>query len=86
MITEETGHGEKIIDDDKAMARLQTYFDALTLAINQNRNPVYTVATVPDATKNRAMMIQVSDEVGGEVPAFSDGSVWRRVTDRAIVS
>ena len=26
------------------------------------------------------------DEAGGAVPAFSDGTTWRRVTDRAIVS
>lgn len=31
-------------------------------------------------------LIYVSDESGGAVPAFSDGTDWRRVTDRAIVS
>ena len=31
-------------------------------------------------------MIYVSDETGGAVPAFSDGTNWRRVTDRAVVS
>ncbi len=31
-------------------------------------------------------MIYVTDDVGGAVPAFSDGANWRRVTDRAIVS
>jgi hypothetical protein len=31
-------------------------------------------------------MIYVSDETGGAVMAFSDGSNWRRITDRAIVS
>lgn len=86
MITEETKHGETITVDDKATARLQAYFDALTLSLNENRNPLYTVATVPDATKNQAMTIQVTDESGGEVPAFSDGVNWRRVTDRAIIS
>ena len=30
--------------------------------------------------------IFVSNEAGGAVPAFSDGTNWRRVTDRAIVS
>lgn len=44
----------------------------------------YTVATLPAATTDR--LIIVSDESGGLVPAFSDGSNWRRVTDRAIVS
>jgi hypothetical protein len=31
-------------------------------------------------------MIYVSDEAGGAIPAFSDGTNWRRVTDRAVVS
>lgn len=45
----------------------------------------YTVATVPDASEP-GRMIYVSDEAGGAVPAFSDGTNWRRVTDRAVVS
>ena len=45
----------------------------------------YTVATLPAAT-TPGLMIYVSDESGGAVPAFSDGTNWRRVTDRAIVS
>lgn len=47
--------------------------------------PSYTVATLPSATQP-GQMIYVSDETGGAVPAFSDGTNWRRVTDRAIVS
>jgi hypothetical protein len=31
-------------------------------------------------------MVYVSNESGGAVVAFSDGTDWRRVTDRAIVS
>jgi hypothetical protein len=31
-------------------------------------------------------MAFVSNESGGPVPAFSDGTAWRRVTDRAVVS
>lgn len=50
----------------------------------------YTVAAsttpLPDATKFIGAQIYVSDETGGAVPAFSDGTNWRRVTDRAIVS
>lgn len=46
----------------------------------------YTVATVPTASLWKNAMIFVSDEAGGAVPAFSDGTNWRRVTDRAIVS
>ena len=47
----------------------------------------YTVAGVPDAAASGAgAMIYVSDETGGAVPAFSDGTNWRRVTDRAVIS
>lgn len=48
--------------------------------------PTYTVATLPAASSWTAGMIYVSDETGGAVPAFSDGTNWRRVTDRAVVS
>jgi len=46
--------------------------------------PTYTVGTLPTATASG--VIYVSDETGGAVLAFADGTNWRRVTDRAIVS
>jgi hypothetical protein len=46
----------------------------------------YTVATVPTASSYTQGLIYVSDETGGSVIAFSDGTNWRRVTDRAIIS
>jgi hypothetical protein len=45
----------------------------------------YTVSTLPSASP-AGRMIYVSNESGGAVPAFSDGTNWRRVTDRNIVS
>lgn len=48
--------------------------------------PPYTVAGVPAATGNAGKTIFVSDESGGAVLAFSDGTEWRRVTDRAVIS
>jgi hypothetical protein len=51
------------------------------------RTGSYTVATVPSASATGAgSMIYVSDETGGAVMAFSDGTDWRRVTDRAVIS
>lgn len=44
----------------------------------------YTVAGVPTAVAGG--IIYVSDETGGATLAFSDGTNWRRVQDRAIVS
>jgi hypothetical protein len=52
---------------------------------NQLVLPSVTVSTLPSATIP-AQMIYVSNESGGAVPAFSDGTNWRRVTDRAIVT
>lgn len=46
--------------------------------------PDYTVATLPPGKLGQ--MAFVTDETGGAVPAFFDGTDWRRVTDRAIVS
>lgn len=47
----------------------------------------FTVATLPSAMDlHPGTLIFVTNETGGSVPAFSDGTNWRRVTDRAIVS
>jgi len=45
----------------------------------------YVVADLPSAA-TPGCVIYVSDETGGAVLAFSDGTNWRRVTDRAVVS
>ena len=51
------------------------------------RFPAFTVAGAPSAsTAGAGAQIFVSDEAGGPVMAFSDGSNWRRLTDRAIIS
>lgn len=47
--------------------------------------PSFTVATLPPATAAGSLAF-VSNEVGGAVLAFSDGTSWRRVTDRVVVS
>jgi hypothetical protein len=46
----------------------------------------YTVAGVPSAAAGAGQIIYVSNETGGAVLAFSDGTNWRRVTDRVVVS
>jgi len=47
--------------------------------------PSYTANALPSASI-AGSMIYVTNETGGAVPAFADGTNWRRVTDRAIVS
>lgn len=47
----------------------------------------YAKTALPSAAASGAgAMVYVSDESGGAVVAFSDGTAWRRVTDRAVVS
>jgi hypothetical protein len=47
--------------------------------------PSFTTTTLPSASI-AGSMIYVTNEAGGAVPAFADGTNWRRVTDRAIVT
>lgn len=60
------------------VASVQSLTDALQLVD-------YPAEILPSASPS-GRLIFVSDETGGPVPAFSDGTNWRRVTDRAIVS
>lgn len=46
----------------------------------------YTVAGLPTASLYTGALVYVSNETGGAIPAFSDGTNWRRTSDRAIVS
>lgn len=47
----------------------------------------FTVASLPDpATMGPGTMVYVPDAAGGAVMAFSDGTDWRRMTDRTVVS
>jgi hypothetical protein len=49
--------------------------------------PSYTVAQLANlSAAPAAQFVYCSDESGGAVPAFSDGTNWRRVTDRAVVT
>lgn len=65
-----------------ALVRLQANGPTLFPA----RLPACSKGALPSAASNTGALIWVTDEVDGSVPAFSDGTNWRRVTDRAIVS
>ena len=79
-------------DDDlhvKVSADGSTWREALhlTAATGTARVASFTVSTLPSASAAGAgALAYVSDESSGGVPAFSDGTAWRRVTDRAVVS
>ena len=46
----------------------------------------YTVANLPAPASHDGTMVYVTDEAGGAVPAWSDGTAWRRMSDGAVVS
>lgn len=46
----------------------------------------YAVADLPTASEWTGSVVYVWDEVGGATLAFSDGTNWRRMSDRAVVS
>lgn len=51
----------------------------------------YAKANLPPAAKwgnatSFSSVVYVVDDIGGPVIAFSDGTNWRRVTDRAVIS
>ena len=68
---------------------IKQVYDNLT-GVNQAK--AFTVATLPNPasynpeTNGRAAFVYVSDETGGATLAFCDGTSWRRVQDRAVVS
>jgi len=45
-----------------------------------------TVAQLGSLTSSAGAMVYCTDESGGSIPAFYDGTNWRRVSDRAVVS
>jgi hypothetical protein len=51
--------------------------------------PLVTVAQLAAfrfRATQKGRLVYVTNETGGEVPAFADGTAFRRVTDRGVVS
>lgn len=46
----------------------------------------FAVADLPTASLWEGSIVYVSDETGGAVLAFSNGTQWLRCTDRTVVS
>lgn len=69
----------------------QTIVEALGISVADDATLLfqaksYTVSTVPSASTYPRGVIYVSNETGGATLAFSDGTNWRRVQDRNVVS
>lgn len=79
-------------DDDlhiKVSPDGSTWREALVIsaATGTPRVPSIAKAALPSAAiAGAGALTHVPDEAGGTVLAFSDGTAWRRVTDRALVS
>lgn len=85
---------ESVVTSEDSGAITQTHtisYDLETIVTSGNIYPdqfvlpSFTVSTLP-STIPAGQMLFVTDETGGSIPAFSDGTNWRRLTDRAIVS
>ena len=65
--------------------QVETVLNGLVADINASPVRSYEVDALPSAEGTKRI-IYVSDAAGGAVLAFNDGTDWRRVTDRAVVS
>ncbi len=78
---------QTLMDTNRFSATWVRWLDAVYRTLS-GKSPLpiasYNVASLPPIST--AEIIFVSDESGGAVLAFSDGTNWRRVTDRAIVT
>ena len=77
--------------EDLRSAAWRTIVEALNLSVSTDSQllfqaKTYTVSTLPSASTYARGLIYVSNETGGATLAFSDGTDWRRVQDRAVVS
>lgn len=74
--------------DSNAPSWARQMVDQINAELNQpNRSvaPTVSVSNLPKATP-AGQTIFLSDETGGATLAFSDGTNWRRYSDRAVVS
>lgn len=78
---------EALVVDPSGKIGLGTAAPAVKLDVDGPvRVASYTVAGVPPASAGAGQVIFVSNEAGGATLAFSDGTSWRRVADRVVIS
>lgn len=89
-MSEMPGVTSQLVDDTGKPTQTWARFFARLDRILGGKQPLalapYPKAKLPEAGQFGTHLILVTDDVGGSVPAFSDGTNWRRVTDRAVIS
>lgn len=75
--------GPTLFSDWKAWA--SAFLQAFTPGEEEKALRVFSKTALPPAVQEGGLIF-VPDEAGGAIVAFSDGTNWRRVTDRAVVS
>jgi len=83
-----TWHEALVVDKDSGQVGIGTASPSTALHVaGPARVGQYAVASLPSAAGAGAgAIVFVSDETGGATLAFSDGTDWRRATDRAVVT
>ncbi len=82
--------GDQLINENGIATELfQLYLDDIERKLNVPILSSFTVSELQNtilASSRLNGIVMVSNETGGQQPAFSDGTNWRRFTDRAIIS
>lgn len=93
--------GSQIAEDVEGMLRItrqyQTFLDDVEEALNFPTLPAFSVedltvtvapalTPVVPASANQDVMVMVTDETAGRVPAYSNGSDWKRFSDNTNIT
>ncbi len=88
--------GSEVAEDVGGMLRIsqqyQTFLDDVEEGLNFPTLPAFTVAELNattgrlQASANQDVMAIVTDETTGRVPAYSDGTDWKRFSDNTPIT
>lgn len=82
----ETNTGRWKVGDGSSLWSELAYFPQSGLGVQYMKSYTVAQATGLGASNHTLGFIWISDETGGAQPAYSDGTNWRRFSDRTIIS